>query len=112
MSSCADPAAGVLCLDVGDRNDNMLSLKLNFRADLRTGKVVQRTTFIGDDCKEGAGREQKARSRAGRGRRSSRGLSVSSRRSASAPGRHRGRRAVGTLRPAPCNSLPHVSTSR
>ncbi len=55
-----DLAAGVLCLEVGDRNDNMVSLQLNFRADLRTGKVVQRTTFVGDDCKQGAGREQKA----------------------------------------------------
>jgi len=53
-----DIGAGTLCLDIGDRNDNMVSMKLNFRADLGTGKVEQRTVFVGEDCHEGAGREQ------------------------------------------------------
>ncbi len=55
-----DVAAGVLCLDVGDRNDNMASINVNFRADLRTGKVEQRVVAIGEECEAGGGREQKS----------------------------------------------------
>lgn len=54
-----DVAGGVLCLNVGDRNDNMASMQINFRADLKTGKVEQRTVMIGEECKTGAGRERK-----------------------------------------------------
>lgn len=53
-----DVGANTLCLDIGDRNDNMVSMKLNFRADLGTGKVEQRTTLVGEECQKGAGREQ------------------------------------------------------
>lgn len=53
-----DVAAGSLCLDVGDRNDNMAAIHINFRADLRTREVEQRTTFVGEDCKQGAARQR------------------------------------------------------
>ncbi|MDC0720337.1 hypothetical protein [Nannocystis bainbridge] len=53
-----DLAAGVLCLDIGDRNENMASIGLNLRADLRTRKVEQRTVFVTEDCQKGAGRER------------------------------------------------------
>lgn len=53
-----DVAGGVLCLDVGDRNDNMVSLKLNFRADLRTRKLATRTVFVGEECKQGGEKPQ------------------------------------------------------
>lgn len=55
-----DVAGGVLCLDVGDRNANMVSMIVNYRGDLRTGKVEQRTVYVGDDCEEGAGRVREA----------------------------------------------------
>lgn len=51
-----DVARDLLCLDVGDRNANMAAMLVNYRADLHTGKVEQRTTFLGDDCKAGGGR--------------------------------------------------------
>lgn len=53
-----DDAGGVLCVTVSDRNVNMASLIVNFRADLRSRAVVQRTVFVGEDCKQGAGRAQ------------------------------------------------------
>lgn len=49
-----DVPRDLLCLDVGDRNANMASMLVNYRADLKTGKVDQRTTFVGEDCKAGA----------------------------------------------------------
>ncbi|MEZ4454030.1 MAG: hypothetical protein R3B09_31530, partial [Nannocystaceae bacterium] len=53
-----DLAAGVLCLDLGDRNENMASIRVNLRVDLKTRKVEQRTTLVSDECKKGAGRER------------------------------------------------------
>lgn len=53
-------AAGVLCLDIMDRNANMAAETRNFRVDLSTGAVEQRmVAFLGGDaCGEIREREQ------------------------------------------------------
>ncbi len=53
-----DLAAGVLCLDISDRNENMAEYQINYRADLRTGKTEQRNFMVSDDCKQPGVREQ------------------------------------------------------
>lgn len=52
--------AGVLCLDIMDRNANMAAETRNFRVDLRTGAVEQRMVAYlgGDACGEIREREQ------------------------------------------------------
>ncbi len=46
-----DVAHGFACLNVQDRNVNMMSVSIGYRIALDTGAVVQKTTFTLDDCR-------------------------------------------------------------
>jgi hypothetical protein len=47
-----DVAHGFACLNVQDRNINMMSVSIGYRIALDTGAVVHTTTFTLDDCRE------------------------------------------------------------
>ena len=47
-----DVAHGFACLNVQDRNVNMMSVSIGYRIALDTGALLQRTTFTLDDCRE------------------------------------------------------------
>jgi hypothetical protein len=47
-----DVAHGFACLNVQDRNINMMSVSIAYRVALDTGAVIQKTTFTLDDCRE------------------------------------------------------------
>jgi hypothetical protein len=46
-----DVAHGFACLNVQDRNVNMMSVSIGYRVALDTGAVIQKTTFTLDDCR-------------------------------------------------------------
>jgi hypothetical protein len=45
-----DPKRGVACFRVQDRNDNMMSLAIDYRIDLRTGASQHLTVLALDEC--------------------------------------------------------------
>lgn len=47
-----DPKRGIACFRVQDRNDNMASVAIDYRVDLRTGTSQHATAFAIDDCSE------------------------------------------------------------
>lgn len=59
-----DPAAGLLCLDAQDRNDNMMSAEVNFKVDLATGKVTRRVVTLDPEGCEGPKKKVKLEARA------------------------------------------------
>src|SRR5665647_1021579 len=46
-----DVAHGFACLNVQDRNENMMSVSMKYRVALDTGAVIRKTTFTLDDCR-------------------------------------------------------------
>lgn len=53
-----DLAHGFACLNVQDRNVNMMSVSITYRVALDTGAVVNKTTFTLDSCREAGEVEQ------------------------------------------------------
>ena len=47
-----DAARGFACLNVQDRNVNMMSVSIAYRVALDSGAVVHKTTFTLDECRE------------------------------------------------------------
>ena len=47
-----DVAKGSVCLNVQDRNVNMMSVSIAYRIALATGAVAKQTTFMLDECRE------------------------------------------------------------
>ncbi|MBV8758261.1 MAG: hypothetical protein JO257_13325 [Deltaproteobacteria bacterium] len=47
-----DRTAGTACIHVQDRNDNMASVSIDYKIDLKTGKSEHRTTMALDECRE------------------------------------------------------------
>lgn len=47
-----DERKGELCFDIGDRNENMVRVKMNFSVDLRAATVRSAYTAVFDGCEE------------------------------------------------------------